>query len=260
MASEERFNGANIVEAGRLSPYWGEHAARYAFAVPYIDGKAVLDIACGTGYGLGFLKQKTRFAVGVDVSLAAARDAQKECGENTFVLLGDGLSLPFADGLFDVVTSFETIEHLHQRRRFLLELKRVLKDRGRLILSTPNALYTRPVNGKPTNPFHIHEYTPEELRCEIGDEFLVENVLGQTLAPEIRISPFYSDQQRLSGGISSRAMLLGWKVMNKMPLAVREGLSEAIWNRPFYPTESDYVFAADVVDAAPVQVVVCRKK
>ena len=92
MGVSERFQGANIIDAGKLSPYWGEHASRYFFALPYVEGKSVLDIACGTGYGIGLLKGKARFVVGVDVDATAAQEAREECSENAAVLLGDGLS------------------------------------------------------------------------------------------------------------------------------------------------------------------------
>jgi SAM-dependent methyltransferase len=260
MASEERFRGANIVDAGKLSPYWGEHAARYVFALPYVENKTVLDIACGSGFGIGFLKNKARYVVGVDVAIEAAKDAMDECGEKASVLLGDGLNLPFADESFDIVTSFETLEHLDGRATFLSELKRVLRKDGLLILSTPNANYTKPVNGKPSNPFHIFEYKPEELRSELEKHFTVQTFLGQTLDDKIQIPPFYDAQRRLPKDVRTQTKLVGWKVLNKMPLGVRESVSEAIWKKPFYPTENDYYFTSQTVTHAPVLVAVCRKK
>lgn len=260
MAVAERFQGANVIDAGSLSLYWGEHAARYVFAEPHVEGKTVLDIACGTGYGIGLLKAKARSIVGVDVDMEAAREARAECSGNASVLLGDGLGLPFADATFDVVTSFETLEHIHERAQFLRELARVLKPKGRLILSTPNARYTRPVNGKPSNPFHIFEYLPDELRRELDACFEIDMHLGQSLDPSIRIPPFYHDQIRLPKTLSTQSLLFAWKVMNKMPLGLRESLSMAIWKKPFYPTVDDYIFSQESVDRAPVQVAICHKK
>lgn len=258
MAVEERFRGANIVDAGRLSPYWGEHTARYMFALPFVENRSVLDIACGTGYGIGLLKEKAKHVTGVDVSFDAAREALAECDERASVLLGDGLKLPFADGRFDIVTSFETLEHLHERSAFLAELKRVLRHDGLLVLSTPNANYTRPVNGKPTNPFHIFEYRPEELRAELEAYFVVKEFLGQTLDERFAIPPFYDAQVRLPKDLGTQSKLFAWKVLNKMPLGIREGISETIWKKPFYPTENDYDFSAETVERAPVLVAVCR--
>ncbi len=260
MGVSERFQGANIVDAGRLSPYWGEHAARYIFALPFVENRSVLDIACGTGYGIAILKPKAKYVTGVDVDAAAAVQARAECDNRSAVLLGNGLGLPFAAGSFDIITSFETLEHLHERVRFLAELHRVLRPDGKLILSTPNANYTMPLNGTPSNPFHIFEYTPGELRTELERYFTVDKFLGQTLDGRIRIPPFYDAQKRLPTDIGTRSRLFGWKVMNKMPFGAREKLSEAIWRKPFYPTEDDYVFSTETVDHAPVLVAVCGKK
>lgn len=260
MSSEERFKGANVIDAGKLSPYWGEHTARYVFASPYIENKTVLDIACGTGYGLGFLKGKAKRVTGVDVDIEAAREALNECDEKSSVLLGDGLNLPFDDESFNVITSFETLEHIYERPKFLSELKRVLQKDGVLLLSTPNANYTNPVNGKPTNPFHIFEYNPEELRAELENYFVVEKFLGQNLSAKFGIPPFQDAQRRLSKDIVTQTKLIGWKVVNKLPLGLRENLSNALWQRPFYPTENDYNFTVEKIEKAPVLFGVCRKR
>lgn len=260
MPVSERFQAANVVKAGRLSPYWGEHVARYLFALPYVGDKSVLDIACGTGYGLAFLKTTAKSVTGVDVDFDAAHEALSECDtEKTRVLLGDGTNLPFNDESFDVITSFETLEHLHARNDFLAELKRVLKANGTLVLSTPNANYTKPVNGKPSNPFHIFEYVPRELKADLENHFVVEKFLGQTLDAAIKISPFQDAQNRLPKDLVTQSRLFGWKVFNKIPFALREKLSELIWKAPFYPTESDYRFGAETVGRAPVLVAVCSK-
>ncbi len=259
MAVSERFQGANVVDAGRLSPYWGEHAARYSFAMPYVANREVLDIACGTGYGIGLLKTKAKFVAGVDIDPAATRYALAECGINAGVLLGSGLELPFSDNSFDTVTSFETLEHLIERNQFLAELRRVLRPGGVFLLSTPNANYTKPVNGKPSNQFHVFEYTPEELRSELESHFSINRFIGQTLDKEIKIPPFYEAQRRLSKDIFTQSKLFAWKVFNKIPFTIRERLSESVWGKPFYPTEMDYNFEEATVEQAPVLVAVCRK-
>lgn len=248
-----------MVDAGRLSPYWGEHAARYVFARPFVENGKLLDIACGTGYGVSILQDSAKQIVGVDIDANAAADANSQCSEKSSVLLADGLNLPFAENAFDAATSFETLEHLHDRGRFLSELHRVLRPGGMLLLSTPNADYTKPVDGKPANPFHVYEYRPCELREELEKQFTVENFLGQKLNSSIVIPPFYDAQQRLRKDLSTQMRLFGWKVFNKIPFRMREGLSQMIWGKPFYPTEMDYNFDEHEVASAPVLLAVCRK-
>lgn len=260
MSVSERFQGANTVDAGRLSPYWGEHAARYFYALPFVENKTVLDIACGTGYGIGLLRPTAAFITGIDIDPVAAKEAKTECGDKAAVLLGNGLGLPFADNSFDVVTSFETLEHLRKRGRFLAELHRILVPGGVLMLSTPNANYTLPVNGKSSNPFHIHEYTPDELRSELEAKFVITKFLGQTLGEHIMIPPFFDQQLRLPKDIGTKLRLFSWKVFNKIPFTTRERLSESIWGKPFYPTEMDYNFSEDKAAGAPVLFAVCVAK
>lgn len=262
MPHSERLQGANIIDAGKLSPYWGEHIVRYVYAASFVRDKLVLDIACGTGYGLTIIKGKARYAVGVDIDLEAAKAAHAECDAKASVILGNGLGLPFEDGIFDVVTSFETLEHLHDRPLFLAELHRVLRPEGRLVLSTPNANYTMPINGKPSNPFHIFEYKPAELRSELDPYFTIDNLLGQMQAQDnrLRIPPFYEAQKRLPKDLSTQSRLFLWKVMNKLPLSIRETVSSLIWKKPFYPTEDDYIFSTETVEHAPVLMAVCTKK
>jgi|CXWL01.1.fsa_nt_gi SAM-dependent methyltransferase len=260
MAVSERFQGANVIDAGRLSPYWGEHAARYVFSRPFVENRSVLDIACGTGYGIAILKKNATHVTGVDVDPVAAAEALAECDERADVLLGNGLGLPFADGSFDVITSFETLEHLHERTTFLAELHRVLKPDGVLLLSTPNANYSQPVEGKPANPFHIHEYTPDELRDELEAKFTIERFLGQTLDPTTGTPPFSESQRRLPKDAATQIRLFGWKVFNKIPFTIREPLSEIIWGKPFYPVEMDYNFDEQTIEEAVTLFAICRKK
>lgn len=260
MAVSERFQGANVIDAGRRSPYWGEHAARYVFSLPFVENKTVLDIACGTGYGIAILKKNATLVTGVDVDPEAAVEALAECDDRADILLGNGLGLPFADASFDVITSFETLEHLHERSTFLTELHRVLKPGGVLLLSTPNANYSKPVNGKPSNPFHIHEYTPDELRDELEARFMIERFLGQMLEPAAGIPPFYEAQKRLPKDVATQIRVFAWKAFNKIPFTLREALSEIIWGKPFYPVEMDYNFDEQTVDEAVTLFAVCRKK
>jgi len=115
------------------------NTTRYAFAAQYVRSRAkVLDIACGTGYGIPFFK-KAKFLVAADISLDALKVGKSlyNSSRTTFVQC-DAEYLPFKDASFDLITSFETIEHLKNPRLFLSELKRCAKPGARIIISTPN--------------------------------------------------------------------------------------------------------------------------
>lgn len=236
------------------SPWWGVHAARYGFGTDHVAGHRVLDIACGTGYGMRILSSTARTVIGVDLDFTAARSAL-DAGP---VVVAKGTALPFRRSAFDAVTSFETIEHLEHRAPFLAELARVLVPRGRLVLSTPNARYTRPVNGRPRNPFHLFEYTPNELDLEVKRHFADVEMLGQQISRRFKISPFWDDQQRLSPTPRIRARLVIWRILNRLPPRARDTVSQAVWGHPLFPGATDYTFTTEAAPTAPVLVVMAR--
>lgn len=237
------------------SPWWGIHVARYHFALPRVHG-ALLDIACGTGFGLRIMGERATASWGVDLDEEAVLASHQVLGEGR-VLRGDGCRLPFPDGVFDIVTSFETLEHVPERPRFVSELRRVLKTPGHLILSTPNARYTDPVEGKPRNPFHLHEYEPEELRQELLRCFAQVELRGQVLDPRFTISPLWEEQEKMPRTPGNVARRLAWRVLNRTAPAVRNRVSYALWGHPLLPGEHDYLFLPEAIDTAPVLVAVC---
>lgn len=150
-----------------------EHIARYEFAASLARNKLVLDIACGAGYGSNYLeKEGTRMVVGGDVNKEAIHYAKAHynIGELFFLLL-DATNLPFRKNIFDVIVSFETIEHLKDNRRFLSACKEVLRKDGFLVCSTPNSLVTLSDSGKPLNPFHVYEFTVREFHDLLSGYF-----------------------------------------------------------------------------------------
>ena len=231
------------------------HVARYEHAIAFVRGWRVLDIACGTGYGLSLLAKHAR-VVGVDVDPSAAVMARGHAGER--VLVGDGRKLPFRERSFDAVVSFETIEHFHHRDQFLSELARVLTDSGILILSTPNANHTKPLDGKPRNPFHVHEYTPEELESELGRHFESVQMMGQVLDPKFRVPPLWDEQEALAAN-GGRAQVLAWRALSKLPESMGNAASRWLWHQPLYPGVEDYRFLESEVEQAPVLVALCRR-
>lgn len=242
------------------SAWWSVHIARYLFSLQYVKNRSVLDVACGTGYGLPLLKQQARWVTGVDVDVQAARTARAELSNASGdVVVADARHLPFEAGSFDAITSFETLEHLEDRDRFVRELARVLTADGLCVVSTPNAHHTLPINGKPRNPFHVHEYEPDELRSELSRHFPSVTLLGQVLNPRFAIPPFWDEQEQLSGRPGMRKHILFWRALNKLPVAsVRDQVSRTLWGHAFLPSEADYQFSESTVDTAPVLIALCH--
>jgi SAM-dependent methyltransferase len=260
-SSAERHDAAHEAADRHADPWWGVHASRYRFAQTFASDRRALDVACGSGYGLPLLAERARAVIGVDGDLPAAVKARRwSQGTSASVVVSDACRLPFADNSWDLVTSFETLEHLHDRARFIAELRRVLADGGSCLLSTPNAKYTQPVNGRPRNPFHVHEYEPAELAAELGRQFGSVTLMGQRLNPRFTISPFWDDQERMPRTLGPLARRFTWRVLNRTPSALADRASLALWGHRLIPTEFDYDFTADGLDESPVLVAVCTER
>jgi len=147
-----------------------EHLNRYYFVVNQFDlkNKIVLDIASGEGYGSSLLAKFAKTVIGVDIDSETVEHAKnKYQRSNLNYILGNAIAIPLADKSVDLVVSFETIEHHDKHIEMILEIKRVLKADGILIISSPDKYYYSDiVNFK--NEFHLKElYNNEfkELMC-----------------------------------------------------------------------------------------------
>ncbi len=152
---EEKFCGPD-------TNIYKEHIARYIFASKYTKSKNVLDIACGSGYGCKtLLDNGTKFVTGCDISNETIDYAKKHYQEkNIEYIINDIKKLNFPNEMFDCIVSFETLEHVNEQKLVILELKRVLKKGGILIISTPN-LESR--TDEDVNEFHEKELTVNEF-------------------------------------------------------------------------------------------------
>ncbi len=107
------------------------HLKRYAFAKDFCDSKTVLDIACGSGYGTYYLATSVKKIIGVDCSSEAIEYARRRYAHpNASFEVMDACNMRFPDHTFDVVCSFETIEHVEQVEAYLQQVARVLKNDG----------------------------------------------------------------------------------------------------------------------------------
>ena len=174
MAFDERLV---ITEENRANIIYDEHLVRYQLAAQAAKGKNILDIACGSGYGAKILAQAGAAKVtAIDQSLEAITKAkQNYSATNIEYKVGDAENFGEADGAFDLVTSFETIEHLKNPEKYLAEIARVLKREGIFLVSTPN----REIFGQ-KNPYHWHEFTRSEFEEILKKYFKNILILEQT--------------------------------------------------------------------------------
>jgi SAM-dependent methyltransferase len=150
---------------------WAElsapHVARYLFASAYAAGKRVLDAGTGSGYGAALLKASGAASVlAVDIDADAIQSAAAQFATDGLqYIIDDCQKLEQAVGPFDVICNFENIEHLPHPEKFLAAAATRLSPGGALLTSTPDRASTPAfVDGKPANPFHVHEWYGPEFR------------------------------------------------------------------------------------------------
>ncbi len=158
-----------------------EHMHRYLVACELVAGKDVLDIACGEGYGTAKLAQFARFAYGVDISSEAVRHANSRYQlDNIKFSTGSCDAIPLPDHCVDLVVSFETIEHHDRHEEMMLEIKRVLRPGGVLLISSPDK-QTYSVDTNYSNPYHIKELFADEFMNLLTKHFSTTKFFGQKI-------------------------------------------------------------------------------
>jgi 2-polyprenyl-3-methyl-5-hydroxy-6-metoxy-1,4-benzoquinol methylase len=144
------------------------HEAAYEIARQRLPTGRVLDLGCGTGYGTHWLAQDHAQIFGLDRIFPEHRNR----GAGRFVR-ADLRGIPLAPRSFDLVASFQVIEHLIDPTPYLEAIASLVSEDGRAILTTPNILMSDGVN-----PYHVHEYRADELEALLRRYFASVEMLG----------------------------------------------------------------------------------
>jgi 2-polyprenyl-3-methyl-5-hydroxy-6-metoxy-1,4-benzoquinol methylase len=152
--------------------YWfRRHLAVYEWVAERCQGRDVVDMACGEGYGVEVLARHARRVTGVDANPEAHEHARLKYtrpGVRFVRDLVESHSEPC-----DAVVFLQTIEHVEDPEAILRHFREMLRPRGTAYVSTPNLLTLAPPGAeKSDNPWHVKEYRAEEFRA------LCERVFG----------------------------------------------------------------------------------
>jgi len=211
------------------------HIIRYQLASKYIKpGDRVLDAACGLGYGSYVVSNlaSPEIVVGIDGSSFAI-----EYAKSAFLFRNNQISylqgmLPeslseYPNGSFDVIISFETLEHVVDPQKLLKEFYRLLTPGGRIIVSVPNDWSDE--TGEDPNPFHLHVYDWVKLKREVSADFIIEDAYAQT-ASQCKNSSRYGEWERRSRSLNQVAITevspqdCEWWLMTAMKSPIDEKL------------------------------------
>lgn len=157
-----------------------DHQERYRLALQFIKEKNdVLDVACGVGFGSQFMAMNSdcRSVVAIDKSDHALQWAKSFFPSNKVRYIKADLEKEFVKELpilqYDVITCFETVEHLKEDRVFLTKLCHLLSPNGIIIISAPNEDVipheNNPFFPNRKNPFHYRHYRVNELEQLVTD-------------------------------------------------------------------------------------------
>jgi SAM-dependent methyltransferase len=153
------------------------HQAAYELACARRATGRVLDLGCGSGYGAARIAEGSALVVALD---RVAPDPPSRAGGARFVR-ADLAAPPLAPGAFDLVVSFQVIEHFSDPGPYLDAVASLLAPGGTALLTTPNVRTSDRVN-----PYHVHEYEAEELRELLATRFAEVELHGIGASEPVR--------------------------------------------------------------------------
>jgi SAM-dependent methyltransferase len=113
-------------------------AHRYGWAAGFCEGKDVVEVACGSGPGLGLLEKAARSLEAGDYSEDILRIAKSHYGNRFPLVQLDAQSLPYPDASKDVIIMFEALYYIPDAAKFVRECRRVLRTGGQVLIATAN--------------------------------------------------------------------------------------------------------------------------
>lgn len=111
---------------------------RYYWASDYCRGKDILEVACGTGQGAGYLNSLAESYRAGDYSGEILKIARAHYGDRIVFQQFDAQEMPFLDKSLDVVLLFEAIYYIPSVKRFVEECRRLLRTGGKVLIVTAN--------------------------------------------------------------------------------------------------------------------------
>lgn len=149
---------------------------RYHLAKQYANGKDVLEIACGSGTGLGYMAEEAKSMMGGDIDGDLVNIASDSYAGDSKVKVQkiDAQDLPYEDESYDLVLLFEALYYIPDVSKFIAEVKRVIRPGGVLIITSVNCQW----HGFNKSPFSHKYYNANELLIMFKDESKSEMLMG----------------------------------------------------------------------------------
>lgn len=177
--TEDYHRAITAAGEGGIRDRWKNHVKVIS---TYKQGGAILDIGCSSGAFLSMMISPSWKLFGIEMEESTAQRARKATGAQVFV--GEATAAPFSPGSFDVITSFDVLEHVYSPRQFLGKVRDWLKPGGIFYAMMPNiASWEARAFGSHWYglelPRHLFHFSPRSLRCLMA-EIGLEEVLVRT--------------------------------------------------------------------------------
>ncbi len=155
------------------------HFCAYEFAKDFVGDKEILDIGCGEGYGSDYLADYAKCVQGIDYDKDVIDYAKNKYHKDNlkFIVL-DINNLDTLNKKYDVICSFQNIEHIKDTEKLLKNISSLLNDNGVFICSTCNMKDASPGCSTPFNKFHVREYLFDEFKVLFGSQFNSVEISG----------------------------------------------------------------------------------
>jgi len=151
-------------------------ARRYYWTGDYCVGKDVLEVACGTAQGVGYLASLAKSVVAGDYTPALLDVARAHYGSRFQFEQFDAQQMPFDDRAFDVVLILEALYYVPDADRFFAECRRVLRPGGKLLICTAN----KDLFDFTPSPHSFRYFGVAELEQELAKHGFTTNFFGDT--------------------------------------------------------------------------------
>jgi len=215
------------------------HFKAYKFAGNFVKDKEVLDIGCVEGYGSFYLAGLARNVLGIDYKPEVINYARYRYQRNNLSFeTMDIKDLSLLSRKFDIICSFQVIEHIFDAGCFLKSVTDLLHDNGVFICSTPNRLDASPHSYTPLNKYHVKEYLYLEFISLLNPYFKKVDMSGIKRGARLN---FYRRLKKIG-------------IFNFLP----ENLNPV---KKFYASinSDNFVIATDKLDKALDFIAVCKK-
>lgn len=177
-------------EDERSKLVWLPHKRTYEFASKLCENKNVLEVGCGEGWGSNLIAGFAKKVTAIDIDNQAISYAKKKFNRNNLFFRKLNIyNLKKINHKFDIVVSFQVIEHLKDIDSYLSNIKEKLTKNGILIISTPNKS-----SNHVKSPYHFNEYTKKEIIKILQKYFNVHSVYG--LYADKKIFPIINTRKK----------------------------------------------------------------